>query len=404
MAAPTNQTPATATVIAALPASIVQDVHDAGTTYTVWYKYTAVQELVIGVFGYGGGGAYTPATEVYSDEGVTKIVPHPHPLVLPDDDKAVQFQVDKASTYWIRFITNPGDPSPALLQIEAETAPTESIATGAIAVPDDSDNRPCALLSQTVDYKVLNFAQPFPNGEAGDILDSGYILTEDGITFEAIGFHPDMTRDKTVISAGTGPLKIRTCRGPQRFYVAEYKGSPPISVSVVDASGVVVGTHSLTGVDFPTVTHDAYRADYGSRWSEGIVDVQPPALGPRFPVMVAQVDRFGNERGGVPTVEILAPLATYAPWNLRVGYPGGTDELTDFVGTYVPLAKTEAERRVTGDPRPSIETLYRDKDDFLRAAREAAEALAERGLLLHEHVDAVVERAGAHWDWIMSRE
>jgi hypothetical protein len=160
----------------------------------------------------------------------------------------------------------------------------------------------------------------------------------------------------------------------------------------------------LKGVDFPTVTHDAYRADYGPRWAEGIVDIQPPELGRRFPVMVPQVDRFGNERGGVPAVEILAPLATYAPWNLRVGYPGGTDELTDFVGTYIPLAKTEAERRSTGDTRPSIETLYRDKDDFLRAAREAAEALAERRLLLHEHVDAVVERAEAHWDWIMSRE
>jgi hypothetical protein len=185
--------------------------------------------------------------------------------------------------------------------------------------------------------------------------------------------------------------------------------NPPPSMYPRIATGTLVPLAEvefpeLRGVAFPAVTHDAYRADYGSRWSEGIVDVQPPALGPRFPVMVAQVDRFGNERGGVPTVEILAPLATYAPWNLRAGYPGGTDELTDFVGTYIPLARTEAERRSAGDPRPSIETLYRDKDDFLRAAREAAEALAERRLVLHEHVNAVVERAEAHWDWIMSRE
>jgi hypothetical protein len=39
----------------------------------------------------------------------------------------------------------------------------------------------------------------------------------------------------------------------------------------------------------------------------------------------------------------------------------------------------------------------------LRAAEEAARSLAERGLLLDEHVDAVVERAGEHWDWVMSR-
>lgn len=190
-------------------------------------------------------------------------------------------------------------------------------------------------------------------------------------------------------------------------WVWDVNNPPPSMYPRIDTGTLVpineVKFPKLAGLNFPKVTHDAYRVNYGSRWSEGIVDIQPPEIGERFPVMVVQVDQFGNERGGVPSVEILAPLATYAPWNLRTGFAGGTDELTDFVGTYVPLSKTEEERRGSGDPRPSIELLYHGETDYSRAAKEAARSLAERGLLLDEHIDAVVARAEAHWDWVMHR-
>ncbi len=190
-------------------------------------------------------------------------------------------------------------------------------------------------------------------------------------------------------------------------WVWDVNNPPPSMYPRIDTGTLVpideVKFPKLAGLNFPTVTHDAYRVNYGSRWSQGIVDIQPPEIGERFSVMVAQVDQFGNERGGVPSVEILAPLATYAPWNLRSGFAGGTDELTDFVGTYMPLSRTEEERRGSGDPRPSIELLYHGETDYSRAAREAARSLAERGLLLDEHIDAVVARAEAHWDWVMHR-
>ncbi len=190
-------------------------------------------------------------------------------------------------------------------------------------------------------------------------------------------------------------------------WVWDVNSPPPSMYPRIDTGTLVpikeVKFPKLAGLIFPKVTHDAYRVNYGSRWSQGILDIQPPEVGTRFPVMVAQVDKFGNERGGVPSVEILAPLATYAPWNLRTGFAGGTDELADFVGTYVPLSKTEEERRSSGDPRPSIEAVYHGKADYSRAAAEAARSLVERGLLLDEHIDAVVARAEAHWDWVMNR-
>jgi len=65
--------------------------------------------------------------------------------------------------------------------------------------------------------------------------------------------------------------------------------------------------------------HEAYRVDYGPRWANGIITLEPPRLGKPFPVRVSQVDADGNEVGGVRSLELLAPLATYTPWSLRRG-------------------------------------------------------------------------------------
>jgi hypothetical protein len=182
---------------------------------------------------------------------------------------------------------------------------------------------------------------------------------------------------------------------------------PPPSAYPTIAAGTLVPSDrvqfpELPDVEFPKVAHEAYRADYGPHWKQGIVDQQPPELGPAFPTLLPQVDRFGNELGGVECVEILAPLATYAPWNLRIGFPGGTDELDNFVGTYIPLPKTEAERAGIGDPRPSIESLYSSKDEYLALAERAARSLVEQGFLLDEDVERIVARAAEHWDWILA--
>jgi hypothetical protein len=181
--------------------------------------------------------------------------------------------------------------------------------------------------------------------------------------------------------------------------------APPHSAYPTIAAGLLVSIDrvrfpELPGVDFPMAAHEAYRVSYGPRWwSEGIIDTEPPALGVPFPTLVPQVDELGNELGGLQAVEILAPLATYAPWNLRVGYAGGAGELTDFLGTYIPLAKTEADRRAAGDPRPSIEALYSSKEAYMEVVAQAARSLVERRVLLEEDFEAVVRRAASHWDW-----
>ena len=157
----------------------------------------------------------------------------------------------------------------------------------------------------------------------------------------------------------------------------------------------------LPGVDRPRVAHVAYRADYGPRFrSLGIVERQPPTLGPPFPSLVPQVDGLGNELGGVRLLELRVPVATYAPWSLRLGMPGGVDELRDFAGMWIPLAPTDDAARAIEDPRPSLAASYGSREEYLKRARAAARDLVLEGFLLSEDVPRALARAQELWDWV----
>jgi hypothetical protein len=151
----------------------------------------------------------------------------------------------------------------------------------------------------------------------------------------------------------------------------------------------------------PTVVHQPDRLDFGPRWwDQGIVDQEPPALGKPFPSLVPQVDSLGNEVGGVRSVELEAPLASYLTWNLRKGLPGDTTELTRILGTYLPLPRTEADRAAAHDPRPSLAALYPSREAFLARARQAAHALVAKRMLRAEDLERAVARAVEQWDWL----
>jgi Alpha/beta hydrolase domain len=183
---------------------------------------------------------------------------------------------------------------------------------------------------------------------------------------------------------------------------------PPPSAYPTHAAGTLVPVGALRlpripDVTPPTVIHQAHRVDYGPRWSAGVVTREPPGIGAPFPALVSQVDADGNEIAGLRGLELLAPLATYTPWQLRGGSGADAGELTDFLGTYVPFPRTEGERQRWGDPRLSIERRYADNRTYLEAATRAAEALVAAGLLLREDVPRVLTRAEHHWDWIHRR-
>ncbi len=224
-------------------------------------------------------------------------------------------------------------------------------------------------------------------------------------------FPPRSTGTKNIINAFRGnhldfSVNYRSLLIRLTEWVESGKLPPQSRYPRID-NGTLVNINDLNypflpGVSFPQTIHVAYRADYGPRWFSGIVDFQPPKLRRPFTSKVSQIDKFGNEIAGIRNVELRVPLATYMPWNLRTGFAGGSHELTDFTGTFIPLPRTNGEKNETGDPRPSLDTLYGSREVYLSEVTNATRELISEGFLLDEDLEYVVGRAGRYWDWIHS--
>jgi alpha/beta hydrolase family protein len=181
--------------------------------------------------------------------------------------------------------------------------------------------------------------------------------------------------------------------------------APPPSQYAKIADGALVTPQSINfpkipGVNFPRAIHEAWRVDYGPEFkTKGIIANEPPRIGKPFPVMAPQVDQDGIDLGGIRLPEVAVPLATYTGWNPRDPQIGAPDQLVDFAGSYIPFARTKAERERAGDPRLSIEERYTGRDHYLSLVKEAGSKLVKDGYLLTEDLPALVERAGRQWDY-----
>ena len=118
-----------------------------------------------------------------------------------------------------------------------------------------------------------------------------------------------------------------------------------------------------------------------------------------LPHLVPQVDRDGNELGGIRDPEVAVPLATTTGWNFRDPSLGNPGEIYQLLGSYIPFAPTRAARQAIGDPRLSLEERYRGVDDYLQQIRSSAMDLIRRRYLLTEDLDTIVERAKKHWSF-----
>ncbi len=121
-----------------------------------------------------------------------------------------------------------------------------------------------------------------------------------------------------------------------------------------------------------------------------------------LPFLVPQVDEDGNDTAGIRSPEQAVPLATTTGWNFRAGRIGNPSATYPLLGSYIPLARTKAEREARRDPRLSIEERYHGKDDYLQKIRAAADDLVKVRLMLADDVAGAVERAGRHWDYATS--
>jgi hypothetical protein len=180
---------------------------------------------------------------------------------------------------------------------------------------------------------------------------------------------------------------------------------PPASRYPTIAGGTLVAPEAwafpaIPGVFAPAsiALHRTWRYDFGPRWTAGLDEREPPAVGAPYATLVPKVDADGIDLGGVRLPEIAVPLATYTGWNVRAAQTGFGDRLVDFFGTFAPFAPTREARLAANDPRASVAERYADRDAYLKAYDDATAALVRDGYVLAGDAAALHLRAIQLWD------
>jgi len=122
-----------------------------------------------------------------------------------------------------------------------------------------------------------------------------------------------------------------------------------------------------------------------------------------LPHLVPQVDADGNDVAGIRAPDVSVPVATNTGWNFRSPSIGGSGEIVNLLGSYIPFARTRADREARKDPRRSIQERYRNEDDYLARLRAAAGELVKGRYLLPDDVDGVIERGRLQWQFVAAQ-
>ncbi|HZZ93706.1 MAG TPA: alpha/beta hydrolase domain-containing protein [Usitatibacter sp.] len=154
-----------------------------------------------------------------------------------------------------------------------------------------------------------------------------------------------------------------------------------------------VGYAGIPGVTYTGLKTTRYRFNYGPNfYATGIPTINPPVItppiednplnGPIYPSYVPTWDADGNEIPGIRLTELDVPLATYMGWNLRSGV--WANDGCEGSGSYVPFARTRAERLASGDPRPSVEERYPSFAQYAAKVMVSMDGLIKDRLVLCE--------------------
>lgn len=108
-----------------------------------------------------------------------------------------------------------------------------------------------------------------------------------------------------------------------------------------------------------------------------------------YPAFVPARDKDGNNIAGVRHPLLAAPLGTHTGWNLRdKGF--AYDAVNNLDGSFVPFARTKAEREKSGDARASLEERYASIDVWIAQVSAAADQLVQDRFLLRSDADQLI--------------
>ena len=188
--------------------------------------------------------------------------------------------------------------------------------------------------------------------------------------------------------------------------------TPPASTYPRIADGTLMSVSAykevfpqIPGVRLPEGNLQPPRLDLGPRFAtERIADTVPPAAGKPYATLVPKPNADGIDEGGIALPEVQAPLGTRTGFNPRNAAAGFAWATGRWDGSFIPFARTEAERRAAGDPRPSLAARYADRTDYEAKVRARAADVVGQGFLQAEETDALVRQAGDLYDRVMAHD
>ena len=112
----------------------------------------------------------------------------------------------------------------------------------------------------------------------------------------------------------------------------------------------------------------------------------------RYTILVPRVDRDGNDSPGIRLPAVQVPIGTYTGWNLQ-SRRLAEDELSGLLGSFIPFAKTKAERSKRRDPRLSLQERYKSPSDYVKKISHAARILVDQRYLLPDDAQRMIDEA-----------
>ena len=162
-----------------------------------------------------------------------------------------------------------------------------------------------------------------------------------------------------------------------------------------------MGFPTIPGVTYNGLKTTRYRYNYGPRFDQGFMDLNPPTApppyqdnplhGPIYPSFIPKTDADGNDIAGVRLPDVRVPLNTYTGWALRAAGLGENDGC-EGSGQRIPFPATKAARESSGDPRLSVEERYTNFFDYYYKVTQAVTDFVAEGFMLAEDAPAMANR------------
>ena len=237
-----------------------------------------------------------------------------------------------------------------------------------------------------------------PLGEKdADIPESVRIYSFGGTQHGPAANPPGHGNAQNLLNPGDYKPQLRALLDALDDWVKNDKTPPPSVYPRIDKGTLVgwrqseTGFPALPGVRYPEVIQRPSALDVGPDFlTKGIIGVEPPKVIGQYVVKAPKSGPDGNDLGTLLPAEVAVPVATFTGWNLRRRDVGAEDMLASLMGSYLPFAKTSAEAKASGDPRPALEERYGSFAEYKRRLSAHCDEMVKQRYLLKEDAERIV--------------